>query len=105
MQYDRTVEVQATPAEVWAVLTDVEAWPQWTAAMEEIRRLDSGPLALGSRARGKHPRFPASNCLVTGVDHERSLSCTRKSGGVPKGADHDITQTADRLAARLPLSE
>ena len=105
MQYDRTVEVQATPAEVWAVLTDVEAWPQWTASMEEIRRLDSGPLALGSRARVKQPRFPASNWVVTGLDPERSFSWTSKSGGVTTVADHEITPTADGVSVRLAISQ
>ena len=50
---EQTVEIAASPARVYAVLTGVEHWPEWTASIERLRRLDEDPFVLGSRARVK----------------------------------------------------
>ena len=51
MRYIREETVHAPAQRVWRLLIDVEDWPAWTESMREIKRLEDGPLQVGSRSR------------------------------------------------------
>lgn len=44
-----TVAIDAPPNEVWAVVCDVEHWPDWTPTVHQATRLDQGPEAESLR--------------------------------------------------------
>ena len=47
MRYETSTTTSAEPARLWAVLSDVEKWPEWIEVYEEVRRTGSGELTLG----------------------------------------------------------
>jgi uncharacterized protein YndB with AHSA1/START domain len=88
---ERTVNISALPKRVWAVMTDVERWPEWTESMKSIERLDSEDLAVGSKAKLKIRRSPNANVwTVTELTPNRSFSWETNSGGVKGVATHVI---------------
>ena len=74
MEYKISVDVGAPPDVVWAVMSDGERWHEWTASVTSVRRLDKGPLRIGSRALIRQPRFPPAVWKVTAIEPGRSFT-------------------------------
>lgn len=104
MRYTRTDPIAARPADVWAVLTDVEHWPDWTASMREITRLDSGPLRVGSTARVRQPTGRPMVWTVTELADERSFTWTASAAGIRFTGYHELTATESGVQAVLTFT-
>ena len=88
---ERTVNISAPPERVWAVMIDVERWPEWTESMKSVERLDDGEFGIGSKAKLKIRRSPSANVwTVTELTPNRSFTWETNSGGVKGVAAHVI---------------
>ena len=95
MQFETTVEIDAAPEDVWAVLVDVQRWPEWTDSMQEVSWLDDATPTVGSRARIKQPSTPALTWTVTELDPGRSFSWETSSIGVRTLGSHALAPIGD----------
>jgi Polyketide cyclase / dehydrase and lipid transport len=82
MRYLRTGSTEASPAAMWAVLCDVERWPEWIETYEKVQRSDSGPLAVAKRATIKQKGLPAGQWVVTEYVEGEGFSWTNRQPGV-----------------------
>jgi uncharacterized protein YndB with AHSA1/START domain len=106
MQFEMKVEIEATPEKVWATLTDVERWPEWTASMTTLERLNGDTLALGARVRIKQPGMPTLVWTVTQFDLGLSFSWRSTSPGVATVGTHLIEGAAgDRVTVTLSIHQ
>jgi hypothetical protein len=96
------IHIEAPPRDVWAVLMDVERWPDWTPTMRRVERLDAGPFGPGSRARITLRGLPPGAWRVTQLDDGRSFTWETETGVralaghviEPDGAGTKLTLTA-----------
>lgn len=95
MKYTESIEIHAAPERVWEVMTDVERWPEWTASVRSVVRLDDGPLRVGSRARIHQPKFPPVIWEVTQVDRGHSFTWEASSVGLHTSGGHSVRRARD----------
>lgn len=106
MYYETSVTIEATAGEVWAVLWDVERWPEWTPTMTSVRTT-GGELRDGSVVRIRQPRLPAAEWAVTDLKPDEGFSWTARAAGMTTVADHRIalSPTADTVTVTLSVRQ
>jgi uncharacterized membrane protein len=98
------VAINAPPHCVWAVMRDIERWPEWTPTVRKVRRLDRGPLAVGSRALIWQPKLPPARWKVTELDDaRRSFTWETWSPGMRLQARHSVEDTGNTSRATLSV--
>jgi hypothetical protein len=103
VDFSISVDIAASPGIVWAVMSDAERWHEWTASVTSIRLLDRGPLAVGSRALIRQPRFPPALWKVTAITPGHSFTWR---SGVPAAwvhATHSVAPVGAGTRATLSL--
>jgi len=51
MKFSSSVEINAPPETVWALVNEFEEWPQWIPSIKKIEKLSEGALGEGSTIR------------------------------------------------------
>jgi uncharacterized membrane protein len=95
MRFQDSIDVAAPAEHVFATYADVERWPDWTASVTEVRLLDPGPFAVGSRAKVRQPRLPAVTWVVTELVPGRSFTWVARGPGLRTTGVHTVTPHED----------
>lgn len=85
------VKIDAPAEEVWATLSDVERWYEWTQSIKSILLLDPKPLHVGSRGLVEQPRLPRTIWQVTKLARNQGFDWEAKSLGAYTVGEHWIT--------------
>ena len=106
MEFSVTTDIDASAEIVFAVMTEIERWPEWTPTVTRVERLDGSslPLAMGSRIRIVQPKVPAAEWTVTALEADRGFSLTSRSPGATVVANHWIQPLGDGQRSRVTLS-
>ena len=103
MILEDTIDIQADRATVWRVTVDVEAWPQWSPAMQRVVRQDAGEFELGSCALIKQPLMPETRWMVTEIDKGHSFTWSTQVMGMHMIATHLILPRDSGVTSVLKL--
>jgi hypothetical protein len=100
-----TIQIDAPPGAVWAVLTDLDRYPEWNPLFREA----SGQVAVGSRItlRSAHPangRLMTVKPKITVADPGAELRWVSSLPGIISG-EHRFTLTLADGGTRLEQSE
>ena len=103
MDFSISVDIDAPPDRVWAVMSDIEKWHEWTPSVRSITKRDHGPLRAGSRAWVRQPKFPPAHWTVTEVG-ERRFTWVSRAPGMVVTARHSVTPIGTGSRATLSLN-
>lgn len=99
-----SVDINAPAAVVWAVLSDVEAMPQWTKSMSNVRREDSGT-SLWAPAVVTQPRLGTGRWTVTVCTPLRSFAWVVSRPGITTAGIHLLEPTQDGVQVTLTVEQ
>jgi uncharacterized membrane protein len=105
MEYRVTTGADAPPDEVWRLFVDVERWPTMTESIRDVRRLDGGPLRVGSEAIVRQPRLPRARWRVTELEPGRSFVWETTAGGVTAVGGHTVEANGRGSVITLTLRQ
>ena len=101
--YERTIEIAAPPPAVFAVMADVERWHEWTASIRSVW-LVGRPLAVGSGALIRQPKFPPAWWKVTDLQPDREFTWVSVAPGIRVTARHAALEAPSGTRALLSLT-
>jgi Polyketide cyclase / dehydrase and lipid transport len=107
MHYEKRATSPADPATLWAVLTDVEKWPDRIETYEAVRRTGTGPLAVGDHAHVKQRGLAGGDWTVTELDPGRSFVWESRQPGVNLVGRHVVSEEpggGSRLTLRFEMT-
>ncbi|MGA7304225.1 MAG: SRPBCC family protein [Rhodothermales bacterium] len=99
---EQIVDIAAPPESVWAVMADVEHWPEWTPSVRSVELQDGKPFEVGCRARIRQPRLAPAIWAVTEIDSNRYFEWQTVGVGVRTVGGHRIDETPS--GSRVTLS-
>ena len=70
--HEQSIEIDTTPAQIWAVFADVHGWTRWNAGIERIEL--HGPFATGSTFTMQPPGTDAFVSTLIAVDELRGFT-------------------------------
>jgi len=100
--YHATTDIQAPAGRVWAVLSAVEAWPQWMPTVSSVEPLLEASLEVGRRYRVIQPKLRPMVWTVSIVETDRRFEWRARSPGMELVADH-VIESSGPAAARVRL--
>src|SRR5262245_56805427 len=103
MTFRMSVDIAAPPDVVWPVMSDVERWNEWTESVRSIRLLDKGPMAVGTRALVRQPKFPPALWKVVAIEPGRSFVWRTGAPGMRVYGHHAVAPVPGGTRATLTL--
>jgi hypothetical protein len=100
-EFGTATEISAPTERVWAVVSDIERWPEWAPSVTRVDRLEPGPLAVGHRARIRQPRLLPAIWRVTALEPGRGFTWVTHSPGIRATGGHWLERAGDGSRVQL----
>ena len=100
-----SIEIDRPPAVIWPVLTDVARWPEWTASVNKVERLDHLSFGVGSSVRIDQPKLKTTVWRVTEFEQGGHFTWVTQSLGVFTVARHVVQSTARGSMVTLVIEQ
>ena len=90
VRFEHAIDIDAPPDRVWAVLSDLPRWGQWTSTVKSFEWVENDLLAEGAKARVELEGSPKAVWIVTSVDEGRSFVWEANIRGVHTSGGHHV---------------
>lgn len=85
------------------MFVDLERWPEMNKSIRNVRRMDSGPLRVGSEVIIKQSRLPRARWRITELEPGHSFTWETTNGGVTTAGSHIVDANGQGSTITLTL--
>lgn len=89
-EFVESIGIAAPPSRVWAVMADIESWPEWTDSVSKIETLEWATSGVGSRFRVVQPKLRPAEFTTTEWSPGTGFSWVSQAPGIRSIASHRI---------------
>ena len=90
MRFEDEVLIRSSAGAVWAIYSDVERWPEWTASVRAVRFVEGEALAVGARVRIEQPKLRPAVWEVAALEPGGSWTWVSRAPGIRTTAVHTL---------------
>jgi uncharacterized membrane protein len=101
--FEYALTIDAPPARVWDLVSDVQGWPSVTASVTSVEALDGAELAVSGRFVLVQPKLRRAVWTVTALRPGSDFHWESKAPGVVTRGDH-LVEEADGGGSRLTVA-
>lgn len=98
-----SVDVDAAPERVWAVMMEVERWCEWTPSVRRIDRLEKGELAPGKAVRICQPHLLPVVWRVSEFVPGERFTWSNRIPGLASSASHRVERRGNGSRVTLAV--
>ncbi len=96
MTLETRTTTNAAAERVWAVLADLDAWPDWLPTVDSLEREDPDrPHEVGAAYLVKQPRLPKARWVITDWRAGKGFVWESKTPGARTTGTHRLRSTSD----------
>lgn len=104
MKVEHELVMSASVERLWDLTLDVERWPEITPTVNEVVRLDDGPLSVGSETRLRQPGQRPKVWTVTTLDPQRCFAWSAPLAGSTVTGVHELEPANDGVRSTLRVT-
>lgn len=101
--FETTAEIAAPPQRVWAVMSDIDRWHEWTPSITSVRRLGDAPFAVGTRVMIRQPKLPPALWRITEIEPGHSFTWISVAPGLRVTGRHTVDGSPGGSTASLGI--
>lgn len=103
MRHQQTFEIAAAPDAVWAIMADLERYPEWAPTFERVEFPGGKTLAKGLAVKLWVKGAPPSTWVVTNHEPGRRFTWETTARGVHSVADHVVEPAGNGTKVTLSV--
>ncbi|MEN3339635.1 MAG: hypothetical protein V7647_3311 [Acidobacteriota bacterium] len=101
--FSTSIDIAASTDRVWQVMSDTDAWREWTPSVTSVKRLGDRPFAVDTRVLIRQPKFPPALWKVTAIERGRSFTWVSTAPGLRVTGHHAVEPGGTGSRATLSL--
>lgn len=103
MTFSKAVQIDASPRQVWQVMSDLVSWPDWTPTISKIQIAGDTPIGVGTKVKIEQPKLPPAVYKITSWSESEGFVMVKGNLFLKVSLIHRLAPTLQGTTAELTV--